>query len=194
MGLLLAGLAAAFIGTFAGTLNAAQAYILNDIYVKYINKQASQRKITGVGYLVGIMVVAVSVTMGFFAGNVNDILQWIVGALYGGYIAANVLKWHWWRFNAYGFFWGNWPGFRPVTLLAIIGALIAMRSRRGWIIGGLIQLYLIPYTLSAPHYYRYRASIEPLMYVLAGVPVGLCLDLMLNRVKSRKWWPRPATA
>ena len=96
--------------------------------------------------------------------------------------------------KAYGFFWGNWPGFRPVTLLAFIGALIAMRRRRGWIIGGLILLYVIPYTLSAPLYYRYRASIEPLMFVLAGVTVGLCLDLMLNRVKSRKWWPRPATA
>ncbi len=120
MGLLLAGLAAAFIGTFAGTLNAAQAYILNDIYVKYINKHASQRKITGVGYLVGIMVVAVSVTMGFFAGNVNDILQWIVGALYGGYIAANVLKWHWWRFNAYGFFWGMMAGITAALVFPYI--------------------------------------------------------------------------
>jgi MFS family permease len=37
-------------------------------------------------------------------------LQWIVGALYGGYIAANVLKWYWWRFNASGFFWGMMSG------------------------------------------------------------------------------------
>jgi len=106
MGLLLAGLLAAFIGTFAGTLNAAQAYIVNDIYLKYINKTAPDKKVTGVTYLVGIIVVLVSIVMGFFAGNVNDILQWIVSALYGGFIAANVLKWHWWRFNAGGFFWG----------------------------------------------------------------------------------------
>jgi SSS family solute:Na+ symporter len=39
MGLLLAGLLAAFMGTFAGTLNAAQAYIVNDIYLKYITQQ-----------------------------------------------------------------------------------------------------------------------------------------------------------
>jgi SSS family solute:Na+ symporter len=37
-------------------------------------------------------------------------LQWIVGALYGGYIAANLLKWYWWRFNARGFFWGMASG------------------------------------------------------------------------------------
>lgn len=29
-----------------------------------------------------------------------------MGALFGGYIAANVLKWHWWRFNGEGYF-GN---------------------------------------------------------------------------------------
>jgi len=37
-------------------------------------------------------------------------LQWIVSGLYGGYIAANVLKWYWWRFNAHGFFWGMLAG------------------------------------------------------------------------------------
>ncbi len=36
LGLLLAWLLAAFMSTFAGTLNAAQAYIVNDIYLKYI--------------------------------------------------------------------------------------------------------------------------------------------------------------
>lgn len=110
MGLLLAGLAAAFIGTFAGTLNAAQAYIINDLYLKYVNKHASDRKVSNMSYLVGIVVVAVSIAMGFFARDVNAVLQWIVGALYGGYIAANVLKWHWWRFNASGFFWGMMVG------------------------------------------------------------------------------------
>lgn len=110
MGLLLAGLLAAFIGTFAGTLNAAQAYIINDIYLKYVNPKATNKKISTMSYTVGIVVVAVSIVMGFFAGDVNSILQWIVGALYGGFIAANVLKWHWWRFNAGGFFWGMMVG------------------------------------------------------------------------------------
>jgi hypothetical protein len=61
-------------------------------------------------YLTGIAVVTVGVILGFFAKDVNSILQWIVGALYGGYIAANMLKWYWWRFNANGFFWGMVAG------------------------------------------------------------------------------------
>ena len=61
-------------------------------------------------YLSGIVVVAIGVTLGFFTKDVNSILQWIVSGLYGGYIAANVLKWYWWRFNANGFFWGMFAG------------------------------------------------------------------------------------
>ncbi len=116
LGIVLTGLFGAFMGTFAGTLNAAQAYIVNDIYLKYINPNASNKKIIAMNYLWGIIVVAIGVTLGFFTKDVNSILQWIVSGLYGGYIAANVLKWYWWRFNANGFFWGMFIG----TLGALI--------------------------------------------------------------------------
>jgi Na+/proline symporter len=110
MGLVLTGLLGAFMGTFSGTLNAAQAYIVNDIYIKYIDPHAKTKKIITVNYIVGIVVVTIGVVLGFFAKDVNSVLQWIVGALYGGYIAANVFKWYWWRFNASGFFWGMISG------------------------------------------------------------------------------------
>lgn len=106
LGLVLTGLLGAFMGTFSGTLNAAQAYIVNDIYLKYINPNASTKKVISMNYVVGVIVVIVGIAFGFMANNVNDILQWIVGGLYGGYVAANCLKWYWWRFNANGFFWG----------------------------------------------------------------------------------------
>src|SRR5437868_270523 len=83
MGLVLTGLLGAFMGTFSGTLNAAQAYIVNDIYLKYVNPNASNRRIISMNYLVGVVVVAIGVILGFFAKDVNSILQWIVGALYG---------------------------------------------------------------------------------------------------------------
>jgi len=110
LGIVLTGLLGAFMGTFSGTLNAAQAYIVNDIYLKYINPRAPTKRIIAMNYSTGIIVAAVGIGLGFYAKNVNSILQWIVGALYGGYIAANMLKWYWWRFNARGFFWGMMAG------------------------------------------------------------------------------------
>lgn len=109
-GLLLAGLLAAFMSTFASTVNSAPAYIINDIYLKYINPRASVKTQIRSSYLVSVAVVVVSTVIGLFLKDINEIFQWIVGALWGGYIAANVLKWHWWRFNGEGYFWGMTAG------------------------------------------------------------------------------------
>jgi Na+/proline symporter len=135
LGIVLTGLLGAFMGTFSGTLNAAQAYIVNDIYLKYVNPSASNKRIISMNYLTGIVVVTIGVVLGFFAKDVNSILQWIVSGLYGGYIAANVLKWYWWRFNANGFFWGMMAGIVPAIALAALESF--------HIIGGL-ELYYWP--------------------------------------------------
>ncbi|GAB4412464.1 MAG: Na+:solute symporter [Bacteroidia bacterium] len=115
-GMLLAGLLAAFMSTFAGTLNAAQAYIINDVYLKYINPHPNPNRVSLVNYGSGLAIIAVSIFIGIFATDVNSVLQWLVSGLFGGYTAANVIKWYWWRFNGYGYFWG--------MLTGIIAALV----------------------------------------------------------------------
>jgi len=120
LGLLIAGLLAAFMSTFAGTLNAAQAYLINDIYLKRKRANNSKNQIKLVNYGSGIVVVTISIIMGFFIQDVNSILQWLVSALFGSYVVANVLKWHWWRFNGHGFFWGMVAGMIPALIIPII--------------------------------------------------------------------------
>ncbi len=134
MGLLLAGLLAAFNGTFAGTLNASQAYIVNDIYLRYVKPKASTRQIKSMNYIVGIVVVIVSIIFGIYAQNVNSMLQWIVSALYGSYVVSNVLKWYWWRFNGYGYFWGMVAGLIPALIFP-------------YIFSNTLDLYYFPYLL-----------------------------------------------
>lgn len=120
MGLLLAGLLAAFNSTFAGTLNAAQAYIVNDIYLRYLKPEASNKQITNMNYITGVVVVIISIIFGVFAQNVNSILQWIVSALYGSYVVSNALKWYWWRFNGWGYFWGMVAGLVPALVFPYV--------------------------------------------------------------------------
>ena len=134
LGILLAGLLAAFMSTFAGTLNATQAYIVNDIYLKHINPDADNIKIKSINYLAGLTMVLISILLGFYAKDVNDLLQWIVSGLYGSYVAANILKWYWWRFNGHGFFWG------------MVGGLIPALSFR-FIFDGVLDLYTFPLML-----------------------------------------------
>lgn len=135
MGIVLTGLLGAFMGTFSGTLNAAQAYLVNDVYLKYINPTAGTRKTIYMNYLAGIVMVTTGVVLGLFVRDVNTVLQWIVSGLYGGYVAANMLKWHWWRFNASGFFWGMLAGIIPAIALAVLKSF-------GWLHG--LDLYYWP--------------------------------------------------
>ncbi len=118
LGLLLAGLTAAFMSTFAGTLNAAQAYLVNDLYLKYIRPETTGKKLSIVNYVTGITIVLVSIVIGILIKNIDSILKWIVNALWASYIASNVLKWYWWRFNGRGYFWGMVAGLVPAMVFA----------------------------------------------------------------------------
>ncbi|MEP6730692.1 MAG: sodium:solute symporter family protein [bacterium] len=117
LGLLIAALLAAFMATYSATVNAAPAYIVNDIYKRYINPSAEQKTYVRLSYVVSVVVVLIGTGIGLFVGSVNEIVQWILSALYGGYAAANLLKWYWWRFNAYGYFWGMTGGIAGAGLV-----------------------------------------------------------------------------
>ncbi|BCD98768.1 sodium:solute symporter family protein [Marinagarivorans cellulosilyticus] len=109
-GLLIAGLIAAYMSTFAATANAAPAYIVNDIYKRYFNSSANDTTYVKLSYLVSITFIVIGSIIGLKVPSLNSVVLWIVGALYGGYTAANVLKWYWWRFNGFGYFYGMLAG------------------------------------------------------------------------------------
>ena len=110
LGLVLAGLIAAFMSTFAANVNSGPAYIVNDIYKRFVNPKASNKQLVQMSYFASFAIVIVGIITGFFISSINDIFIWITGALFGGYAISNVLKWIWWRFNGYGFFWGMISG------------------------------------------------------------------------------------
>jgi Na+/proline symporter len=119
-GLLIAGLLAAFMSTFAASVNAAPVYIVNDIYKRYFKPNADNATLIKMSYLVSFLLVTVGVCLGLMLDSINEMMQWIFAALFGGYAAANVLKWHWWRFNAYGYFWGMLAGLMGSLVLPIL--------------------------------------------------------------------------
>lgn len=120
LGLLIAGLLAAFMSTFAATTNAAPAYVVNDIYKRYFKPNADAKNYVKASYIVSILFVALGVVIGLFVPSLNSIILWIVSAFYGAYTASNLLKWFWWRFNGVGYFCGMAMG---LVILLIIQVL-----------------------------------------------------------------------
>jgi Na+/proline symporter len=110
LGLLIAGLLAAFMANFAATVNAAPPYFVNDIYKRYIRPNAPAKTYVRLSYLSSFAVVVIGVLIGWNVTSVNSVVLWIVSGLWAGYTASNVLKWYWWRFNGFGYFWGMVAG------------------------------------------------------------------------------------
>ena len=64
------------------------------------------------------------------------------------------------------FGWGALTTF--ATLLAMVGPLVHTRDPRAIGVTMLIVAYTVPYVLGVPFYYRYRAPIDPLVFILIG--------------------------
>lgn len=141
MGLILAGLLAAFMSTFASTVNAAPAYLVNDIYKRYLNPEASSKTLIYASYIVSVAVVVISTILGFYIESINEILQWIVSGLWGGYVVSNVLKWYWWRLNGMGYFAGMLVG-----IVCAIGIKVIQEVYPA-LAGDIAPLYLFPVVL-----------------------------------------------
>ena len=92
LGVLLAGLLAAFMSTFSATLNAGGAYLVNDLYKRYMKKDGTPRHYVAVSWAAQIVILVVGIFFGYQAASINSVTQWIVNGLWGGYTAPkNVL-------------------------------------------------------------------------------------------------------
>jgi solute:Na+ symporter, SSS family len=120
VGLLLAGLISAFMSTFSSTVNAGAAYLVNDIYKQYLKPDASRKSLIAASYISSVLILAAGILIGSMLTSITQITLWIVAGLFGGYTAANVLKWHWWRLNGIGYFAGMLTGILGAVSLPII--------------------------------------------------------------------------
>jgi Na+/proline symporter len=109
-GIILAGMLAAFMSTYVSTVNSGAAYVVNDIYKRYINPSAPPRRYVVLGYVCSVVVIVLGIAFGFVTRSVHSVTELLVSAIVPAFVVPNVLKWHWWRFNGYGFFAGMAAG------------------------------------------------------------------------------------
>ncbi|MBI5094059.1 MAG: hypothetical protein HZB26_16655 [Candidatus Hydrogenedentes bacterium] len=118
-GLVLAALLSGFLATFNSTVNGGASYIVKDIYHKYLDPQASQRRLIHVSYISSALLIVLGVSVGFAASSINQMFTWIMGTLGAGVLMPNVLRWYWWRMNGTGYAVGTVTG----MALSLIQAL-----------------------------------------------------------------------
>ncbi len=118
---LLAGLLAAFMSSFSASLNAAPAYVVNDIYRRYIRPDAPEKTYVRLSYGVSLAFAVIGIFIGWQLSSIGHAITFIAVGLYGGYTAANVLKWYWWRLNGMGYALSMTLGILLALMVAQIG-------------------------------------------------------------------------
>lgn len=129
-GIMIAALLASFMSTFVSTVNSGAAYVVNDIYKRYIDRRSPPARDVALGWITSSAVILLGIAFGFLTKNVHAITGWIVSALIPAFVAPNLLKWHWWRFNGYGFFAGMAAG----TLGAVLRFFVTVAPAVGFLL------------------------------------------------------------
>ncbi len=100
LGLVLASLIAAYMSTISTHLNWGSSYIVNDFYRRFIKPEASQRELVWVGRGSTVVLMVLTAFMALLLKNALEAFQILlqVGAGTG---LLFILRWFWWRINAY---------------------------------------------------------------------------------------------
>ncbi|MBI2402348.1 MAG: Na+:solute symporter, partial [Gemmatimonadetes bacterium] len=155
-GLMLAAFAAAYMSTIATHLNWGASYLVNDVYLRFARPRAPDREQVLVGRIAtGTLMVLAFVVMQFL-GSVEA--GWkILLALGAGTGLVLILRWYWWRINA----WSELAAMAAslvtsVTVQAVSGYDAADPSGAGfavvmlWTVGVTTAVWLVVTLLTPP--------------------------------------------
>ena len=100
LGIVLASLGAAYMSTISTHLNWGSSYIVNDFYKQQINKSASEKELVNVGRIATILLMVLSAVLALALTNAVQLFDIII--MFGaGTGLIFILRWFWWRINAW---------------------------------------------------------------------------------------------
>ena len=100
LGLVLASLISAYMSTISTHLNWGSSYVVNDFYLQLINKNATQKELVNVGRFSVVILMIVSSIIAISLTNAYQLFDIIL--MFGaGTGSIFILRWFWWRINAW---------------------------------------------------------------------------------------------
>ncbi len=100
LGLVLASLVAAFMSTISTHLNWGSSYIVNDFYKQQIKKDADEKELVLVGRISTVVLMVLSALFALYLQNAKQLFDIII--MFGaGTGLIFILRWFWWRINAW---------------------------------------------------------------------------------------------
>ncbi|MDC1216916.1 Na+:solute symporter [Flavobacteriaceae bacterium] len=127
LGLVLASLISAYMSTISTQLNWGSSYIVFDFYNTQINPEASQKRLVAVGRISTVVLMVLSTLLALLLQNAMQLfnLLLVFGAGTG---LIFILRWFWWRINA-------WSEITAMVASGVVSLLITIPSIKTFLFG-----------------------------------------------------------
>ncbi|MGE5488565.1 MAG: sodium:solute symporter family protein [bacterium] len=99
-GLMIAAFAAAYMSTISTQLNWGASYIINDFYRRFLKKDASDRHYVRASQAATVLLTIVSAGVTFYMDSIGGAWRLLLGIGAGTGLVL-LLRWYWWRINAW---------------------------------------------------------------------------------------------
>jgi len=100
IGIIIAGFLAAFMSTVATQLNWGASYLIADFYRRFVKPGASEKHYVNASRAATVLLVAASALVAWQLSSIRAGWQWVL-ELGAGTGAVYLLRWYWWRINAW---------------------------------------------------------------------------------------------
>jgi len=186
LGILLAGFMAAFMSTVATQLNWGSSYLIEDFYRRFLKKEGSEAHFVNASRLATALLVVAAAAVAWELKSVSD--GWkIVLELGAGTGGVYLLRWYWWRVNAWS---------EISAMFAAMVTTLALHSDALW--NALIG-HSQPFTGSAPVIFAKTTLCTTGVTTLVWIAVTLLTsavpqDTLIKfytkvRPQITGWWP-----
>jgi SSS family solute:Na+ symporter len=100
LGLVVASLLAAFMSTMSTLINWSASYMTNDLYARFIRRRASQKELVAAARVASVLVTIIAAFAAFQATSIATVYRLILAVGTGPGLVL-ILRWYWWRINAW---------------------------------------------------------------------------------------------
>jgi Na+/proline symporter len=99
-GLMLASFAAAYTSTQATQMNWGSSYLMNDLYRRFLRKEAPERHYVLASRIATFFTLVLSIVVTIFMDQISKVWELLL-TLGAGTGLVYILRWYWWRVNAW---------------------------------------------------------------------------------------------
>ncbi|MFT4831522.1 MAG: SSS family solute:Na+ symporter [Psychroserpens sp.] len=125
LGLVLASLVAAYMSTISTQLNWGSSYVVYDFYKQMINPKASEKKLVLVGRISTVVLMVFSALLALVLQNALQLFE-VLLVFGAGTGLIFILRWFWWRINA-------WSEITAMFASGIISILLKLTPLGGYL-------------------------------------------------------------